>query len=64
MNGTQLEDSSTQPVDSGTLSVEDQRKPPEGWICPRCQKVHAPWVEHCDCEPQQDSASVGPSEFK
>lgn len=20
-----------------------------GWICPRCQKVHAPWVPGCDC---------------
>ena len=21
----------------------------EGWICPVCNKVNAPWVEHCDC---------------
>lgn len=20
-----------------------------GWICPRCDKVHAPSVERCDC---------------
>lgn len=20
-----------------------------GWICPRCGKVHAPWVSECDC---------------
>lgn len=20
-----------------------------GWICPRCQKVHAPWVASCSC---------------
>lgn len=20
-----------------------------GWICPVCNKVNAPWVEHCDC---------------
>ena len=19
------------------------------WICPVCNKVNAPWVEHCDC---------------
>jgi len=22
-----------------------------GWICPRCQKVNAPFMDHCDCEP-------------
>lgn len=22
-----------------------------GWICPRCQKVHAPFVQGCDCKP-------------
>ena len=21
----------------------------EGWICPRCGKVHAPWVPACEC---------------
>lgn len=21
-----------------------------GWICPKCGKVHAPWVPECDCE--------------
>ena len=23
----------------------------QGWICPRCGKVHAPWVSCCDCSP-------------
>jgi len=23
----------------------------EGWICPRCQKVWAPWVKECTCKP-------------
>ena len=36
---------------------------PKGWICPRCQTVHAPWIDKCDCEPKA-LASVGPSEFK
>jgi hypothetical protein len=22
-----------------------------GWICPRCQRVNAPWKEGCDCMP-------------
>ena len=21
----------------------------EGWICPRCNKVHAPFIKECDC---------------
>lgn len=41
---------------------EDERR--SGWVCPRCQTVHAPHVDKCDCKPKQDSASVGPSEFK
>lgn len=23
----------------------------EGWICPRCQRVWAPWVKECTCKP-------------
>ena len=23
----------------------------EGWVCPRCQKVYAPWVRECNCNP-------------
>jgi len=22
----------------------------EGWICPRCGKVLAPWIRECDCK--------------
>lgn len=25
------------------------QKTQEGWICPRCQTVHAPWVAQCGC---------------
>lgn len=23
----------------------------EGWICPRCGKVNAPWMPCCNCTP-------------
>ena len=22
----------------------------EGWLCPKCNKVLAPWVKECDCK--------------
>lgn len=21
----------------------------EGWLCPRCKKINAPWVSSCSC---------------
>ena len=27
-----------------------------GWICPRCLKVNAPFVRHCDCTPKSSDA--------
>lgn len=24
-----------------------------GWICPRCKKVNAPWVNQCPCQPSE-----------
>ena len=33
----------------------------EGWICPRCGKVNAPFAMSCDCKPS--SASNFPKEF-
>lgn len=28
-----------------------------GWECPRCGRVHAPWVAHCNCQPRTGSGS-------
>ena len=25
----------------------------EGWICPRCGKVNAPFIPNCDCKPDE-----------
>lgn len=29
-----------------------------GWICPRCQAVHAPHVRRCDCPPPTETADT------
>ena len=26
---------------------------PRGWECPRCNRVNAPWISACSCEPAQ-----------
>lgn len=31
---------------------------PEGWICPRCQQVNAPWKSSCDCPPKLIGANT------
>ena len=28
-----------------------------GWECPRCGRVHAPWVARCNCQPRTGSGS-------
>lgn len=39
----------------------------EGWLCPRCHKVNAPWVSQCSCgdentnwSPDTDRTTVDP----
>lgn len=29
----------------------DGIKKNEGWICPRCGQVMAPWMPYCNCQP-------------
>ena len=23
----------------------------EGWLCPRCGRINAPFIDHCECKP-------------
>jgi len=32
--------------------MDYSRNPNVGWICPRCNKVNAPTVKQCDCQPE------------
>ena len=36
----------------------------EGWLCPRCKKVNAPWVPHCDCKSEDKESSQKINESK
>lgn len=29
----------------------------EGWICPRCNKVNAPFIKQCDCNHTIDACN-------
>lgn len=31
------------------IKMTQMSKPEEGWLCPRCGRVNAPWVRQCDC---------------
>lgn len=30
----------------------------EGWICPRCGKVNAPFIGWCDCKPNEVASNA------
>ena len=30
----------------------------EGWICPRCGKVNAPFIGWCDCKPDEQVSNA------
>lgn len=35
----------------------------DGWRCPRCNRINAPWVRQCDCSPSTytyDDITVNP----
>jgi DNA-directed RNA polymerase subunit RPC12/RpoP len=34
-------------------------KPAQGWECPRCRKVHSPFVFQCDCGPAYNITTDG-----
>lgn len=32
----------------------------KGWECPRCKKINAPDVKHCDCTKTEETQPKGP----
>ena len=32
--------------------------PQQGWICPKCGRVNAPWLPTCDCVRSQTSGTI------
>jgi hypothetical protein len=50
---------STEPVWSYTKKVTTKTPIAAiGWVCPRCQVVHAPHVSRCDCPPPTETADT------
>ena len=58
-----------------TTAVDDYRYEDEiryavGWVCPRCERVWAPWLEECKVcnamrpNPPISTAIMGPMEYK
>lgn len=35
--------------------------PQQGWICPKCGRVNAPWLPCCDCTVSQTTGTAGNS---
>ena len=35
-----------------------QPKAEQGWECPRCGRINAPWVRHCDCSGSYDKWDI------
>lgn len=40
-------------TDTSTTSYTQASSPriEDGWRCPRCGRINAPWVRQCDCSP-------------
>jgi len=36
----------------------------EGWVCPKCGKVLAPWMPECDCYKNQQATTIDNSPYK
>ena len=45
----QVGDSTTGTSTSTTYTVNSKPSAEYGWICPRCNRVNAPWKSQCDC---------------
>lgn len=39
------------------------RQPQQGWQCPVCRKVHAPWVASCDCHKHKEYVLAGIADY-
>lgn len=48
LNTNTTADSKTQPYDDVML----------GWLCPRCSKMNAPYVEYCSCSPMYHTDTI------
>ena len=43
-----------------TINSNPSYRAEEGWLCPRCKRINAPWVRQCDCSPSNDKITINP----
>lgn len=36
----------------------------QGWLCPRCGRINAPWLPACDCNPKDKEEDTGSKQKK
>ena len=36
-------------IGTSTSTTYTQPRAEQGWECPRCGRINAPWVRQCDC---------------
>lgn len=58
----QVGGSTTSTGTSTTTSQWQTYKAEQGWECPRCGRINAPWVRQCDCSPSTswDKITINP----
>lgn len=59
----QVKDPTTSTGTSTTTSQWQTYKAEQGWECPRCGRINAPWVRQCDCSPSTstwDKITINP----
>lgn len=59
-NKVQTGDTVTGTSTSTTASQWQTYNAEQGWECPRCGRINAPWIKQCSCTPSWNKITVNP----
>ena len=48
---------------ANNLGITPSQSAPQGWRCPVCTAIHAPWVAQCSCEYRSDKYTGDKAHF-